>query len=315
MSSHLQTTSQTQYFYNMCNSHESKNLNNEGCASIASGEFLNAIRILKNALEINQLGLSNENTARAPCACKFCRTESFLPMHINESEDARCDDAEEKKCPSHINRNKPSSSIEIGCGEMDVDDENDIQATVSRTGPLDREDNEAFIYRRPLLVSQHSIDQFHYMGKTLSFTILFNIALAHHLNAIEMLPFMSRRSEQLAALEQPLKLYELAYRLNFQSNEELNDTSANQSLDDNNTIVNLRLMILITNNISQIHREARNETKHHQCLSQLLNSLMYLSHNIASQHFQNSVLTALEKDGIFDNLASILKSKIYAAAA
>lgn len=327
MSGHIRTTPQPHYFRinNEARSNTSMNpdptylhflaqsLNNEGCAFIAYGQFQEAIDTLKNSLEITRLGISNEHEARTPCACKFCRTESFFAKGTSRTnEDGHSNREGKQYCTPTKRSKKPSSSTESGSCEMDLDDETDLHTAAYRTGPLERTDDDAFIYTRPLLVSQCSIDGGHYMGSTLSFIILFNIALAHHLQAIEILPLLSRQRERVEALEQPLKLYELAYHLHFQeSNKETDDTG--KSLDDN--VVNLRLMMLITNNISQIHKTARDETKHHQCLHHLLNSLMYISQNSASQHFQKYVLTPIEKAGIFDNLAPILKSKILAAAA
>lgn len=327
MSRDIRTTPQSHYFHinNEARSNTTmnpdptylhflaQNLNNEGCAFITYGQFQDAIEILKNALEITRLGISNENAARTPCACKICRTESFLAMGTSTTNEVGHSNQEEKQSCTPTKKNKkPSSSTESGSCEMDLGDETDLHTAASTTGPLERTDDDAFIYKRPLLVSQCSVDGSHYIGSTLSFIILFNIALAHHLQAIEILPLLSRQRERVEALEQPLKLYELAYQLHFQeSNKETDDTG--KSLDDN--VVNLRLMMLITNNISQIHKKARDATKHHQCLHHLLNSLMYMSQNNASQHFQKYVLTPIEKDGIFDNLAPILKSKILATAA
>ena len=194
---------------------------------------------------------------------------------------------------------------------MHIDDDgNEAKYASNLHGCAIGQTEKAFIYRRPLVVSQHSIDRCHFMGTTLSFVVLFNIALAYHLKVIEMLPFMSNRDELVAGLQQPLKLYELAYQLYFQSTQQMDETST--TADQN--FVNLRLMMLVTNNISQIHKLAGNDKKHIQCLEHILNAIMFMSYNNGSRS-KTDVLQADEKEGIFENLSPILMSDVYAAAA
>lgn len=304
-----------------------QNLNNQGCAWIAKGDFDQAIEHLKDALELTRIGQSNEKGAQKPCSCKYCRIGSFIKT-TDENGDLNnevvFDDRESPKCSSALKRKRPGTSINGCSSRMDIDSENNhkclsfVRQQDKRTATTKGRDEESFIYHRPLLVSKESIDGCHYIGTTLSFIVLFNIALAHHLKAIEILPFLSDPNETVAALQQPLKLYELAYQLYFQSQENKQSQGTPQKPADKNSndhnVVNLRFMMLITNNISQIHKLAGNDKKYYQCLEHLLNALMYMSHNNAFQS-KDIVLTTSEKDGIFDNLSPILNTKNYAAAA
>jgi len=289
-----------------------QNLNNEACSWITKGNYDAAISGLKRALELTQIGLSNEREGRTPpCGCKRCALESYLTL----AEDNHNDEARTKtpEAPLQKPRSLKRKRSSIGSTETVVN---------SRRKANSFEETGGFVYRRPMRVHQECIDRCHYNGATLSFVSLFNIALAYHLKAIETVPSMVDSKEKLAVLQQPLKLYELAYQLHFQCQEgkesettlkermETCDSSTTTCTKDPN-LVNLRLMMLVTSNISQIHKLAGNDTKHHQCLEHLLNAVMYMNHGCDS----DNILTTREKDGIFDNLAPILKTKVYAAAA
>lgn len=297
-------------------------LNNQGCSFVAKGDFDAAITYLKQALELTRLSMSSNNTAesesRSHCTCKYCSLEASL--NIVDEEELEINDQDCKLTPSET----ASSSSSASCSRppkrkrpciSTVNNERQpkpILQTDDKANPND----QGFIYRRPMLVPKQSIEGFHFMGPTLSFIVLFNIALAHHLKAIEMLPLVTDRKERISLLQHPLKLYELAYQLHFQCLEQDsngNATTTKQTSNDQN-LLNLRLMMLVTNNISQIHKLAGNENKHNQCLQHLLNALMYMNHE-NSCPTKNVVLAPSEKDGIFDNLSPILRTKVYAAAA
>lgn len=351
MSSHqhqyvIQTKSQIESESHICSSEEinsitmaldppyahflAQNLNNQGCTSIVNGDFDEAIDHLKQALELTQIGLSNKKMDREPCSCQFCSIESFLETFEDENDNdtgVLFDNGEAAERSRALERlrvitNTGTHIDNTSSTRMNIDDDKD-KGNCESNFPRDETTSgeEAFIYRRPLRVSKKCIDQCHYMGTALSFVVLFNIALAYQLKAIEVLPFMRNPENRVAALQQPLKLYELAYQMHLECQESSrSDAKATQETGgttnnraDHNH-VNLRFMMLITNNISQIHKLAGNDTKHMQCLGHLLKALMYMSHDNGSESY-NTVLKSSEKDGIFENLSPILMSDIYAAAA
>jgi hypothetical protein len=200
-----------------------------------------------------------------------------------------------------------------------------------------------FVYQRPLLVNQQCIDEMHDMGITLSLLILFNLALAHHLKAIASFntqqvssslsnsSFKMKKSS-LKALQQALKLYELAYQLhidyiqqskesssvsnNNQQPQELessirnnhnnnnnndNDSNDNNSDDEyNRSIGSLRFTMIISNNLGEIHHAIGNAGKHTLCLQHLLSAIMYVvDSNLV-------VLDSNEMDGFYSNVAPIM---------
>lgn len=193
-----------------------QNFNNQGCTAIVDGDLDEAIENLKNAMKLTHIVLANENEGQKQCSCKFCRIESILKISTEGNDGAHLSFTNEHQAKSidSIKRNRSNHCVRsIDDTRMDIDDD-DSKSNLHQGATVGADD--AFIYNRPLFVSQHSIDRFHYMGETLSFVVLFNIALAYHIKAIQTLPFISNRDEIDAALQQPLKLYELAYQLYFQ---------------------------------------------------------------------------------------------------
>lgn len=122
-----------------------------------------------------------------------------------------------------------------------------------RVEELDRNDEEGFIYKSPMRVSPHSMH--HSMGSTFSLSVTFNMALAHHLSAMEEDKDKDRRRK----LKKALKLYELAYR--WLVDEEVDC---------------LPFAMIIANNLAEVHRAAKNQQKCERCLQNLLSTMMYM---------------------------------------
>lgn len=123
--------------------------------------------------------------------------------------------------------------------------------TISTVCPQQPE--SVYVYERPICISQKSMEEEHCPGVILSLIIIFNLALAHHLSAIQ-----NNACPKL--LQKALHLYELAYQLQREEN-------------DNGS---LRFTMIVANNLGQIHRAVNNESKHQQCLEHLLSTMMYL---------------------------------------
>jgi tetratricopeptide (TPR) repeat protein len=142
----------------------------------------------------------------------------------------------------------------------------------------------AYIYERPILVSQQSMEGEHCPGVILSLIIIFNLALAHHLSAMQ-------NNTDRKLLQRALHLYELAYQLQREENH-------NGSL---------RFTMIVANNLGQIHRAVKDESKHQQCLEHLLSTMMYL--------VDSRVRLCIELDGFLRNASQlILKDKCAGAA-
>merc|ERR1711957_422174 len=97
-----------------------------------------------------------------------------------------------------------------------------------------------FVYQRLLLIDDHSINENHYMGSTLSLVIIFNLALSHHRMGIgndnnnkESIDF----TKNTKSLQHAVKLYELAYQLHVNYTEQRSlhtDNNNNNTMDIDN---------------------------------------------------------------------------------
>jgi tetratricopeptide (TPR) repeat protein len=112
-----------------------------------------------------------------------------------------------------------------------------------------------FIFKSPIFIPAHATDlaSFNYYVKS-SFILLYNLALSHHLSALE-----SNNSRK--RLRKALSLYELAYTLQMTENVQL-------------TVLQT---MAIVNNLGQIHTALENEAKSKQCFQHLLSTIVFLN--------------------------------------
>jgi len=178
---------------------------------------------------------------------------------------------------------------------------------------VEEDDGEGFIYRRPLLVSQKSIEENHYMGITLVLIVMFNLALTHHLMYLEAKQTKnSSSSDRERFFVKAVQLYELAYQsyLDYVQQRERNQKRQQRRMSLNSANSNrrrghcgsLRLTMVLSNNLGQIHRAAGNTRKHGLCLQHLLRVIMYA----VECGLVNSVLNPSEFDGTYRNVSPIV---------
>merc|ERR1712166_1181435 len=106
-------------------------------------------------------------------------------------------------------------------------------------------------------------------GSTLSLIILFNLALTHHLMGIDSdndkdsSSTAENSTKKLQSLQHALKLYEFAYQLHTDYIEQQSwHTKMDDDDVDNKEVVSLRLTMIVSNNLGQIHRVVGNSKKH-----------------------------------------------------
>ena len=126
------------------------------------------------------------------------------------------------------------------------------------------------------------------MGMSLPLIITVNLALAHHLDALEQKE-MDRKK-----LKRVLQLYELAYRWQMEEDDEQLDCIA--------------LSIIISNNLGEINRAVNNKSKHIKCLQHLLSTLMFV---VDCQQMDDK----LDLDGFLRNTSQLVLQDQCAAAA
>jgi tetratricopeptide (TPR) repeat protein len=110
-------------------------------------------------------------------------------------------------------------------------------------------------YVSPLLLSECADYQFYEPTVEASIAIMFNLALAHHLNALHSL-----FNRPMSTLKQAIALYELAYTVQMQEDAELS----------------IEFTMAIINNLGHIHRLLGDQEKANQCFRHLLSTILFL---------------------------------------
>jgi tetratricopeptide (TPR) repeat protein len=196
-------------------------LNNQGARCIQVGNYDQAIVTLVKALKLWEQVAVVHNT----CICGSCSLD---------------------ECILHTTRQDPPFLAD-GASFKSFND-----ATQLCEDMVDSE--ERFIYRGPIYASPKFMQQGHSLGVTLSLIIILNLAMAHHLSAMQNQNCRRR-------LQKALQLYELAHHLQMEENED---------------ICSPRVTMIITNNVGEIYRALENQCKHNMCLQHLLNTMMYM---------------------------------------
>jgi tetratricopeptide (TPR) repeat protein len=194
-------------------------LNNHGARYIQVGNYEQAIATLVKALKLwEQVAVDDT------CTCGSCSLDECI-LHTTRQDSPFPADGASFKSFSHATQL---------CEDM-----------------VDSEDR--FIYRRPIYASPKFMQQGHSPGMTLSLIIILNLAMAHHLSAMQNQNCRRR-------LQKALQLYELAHRLQMEKED----------------ICSPRATMIIANNVGEIHRAVDNQSKHAMCLQHLLSTMMYM---------------------------------------
>ncbi|OEU07984.1 hypothetical protein FRACYDRAFT_250204 [Fragilariopsis cylindrus CCMP1102] len=335
----------------------SQKLNNRAayCITITKN-YEEAIKLLTKALKLTETNEEHKNddyatggnNAKPRCNCKDCSLESCLIMEQDEFMSLlRMDQTTQT---TQTQQDQQQQHSQHSHDEHHQDGYNPSKKIKKETFDLDDgNDDEGFVYGRPLLVNKVCIDEMHNMGITLSLIILFNLALAHHLKAISI-PFTVHSSKskisssssttvtqnaksKLQVLQQALQLYELAYQLRVDyiqqsqqdellsisnhdnDNDNDNDMDISNSADEvynQSMIGSLRFTMIVSNNLGEIHRAAGNTEKHTMCLQHLLSAMMYMVDS------DLLVLESSSMNGFYSNVAPIMglkKKGVFAQAA
>jgi tetratricopeptide (TPR) repeat protein len=226
--------------------------NNYGAHYIESGDYELAIASLKRAFQLwERVANNHEDACRG--GSTTCSLDECIYLHVRQKQESPF---------------KNSASL-------------DLEVT----------EDSRFIYRRPIyslhtnsMVTGCQVPP----GKNLSFSITFNLALAHHLSAIQNQDGRQRR------LEQALLLYEIAHRFQLKK-----------------MIYSPRAIMIITNNVGEIHQLAKNPSKHVACMQQLLSAMM---HFLVVSNCNNTARPT-ELEGFLRNTSHLILHKHCADAA
>jgi hypothetical protein len=220
-----------------------KRLNNQAASCIETGRYDRAVSNLVKALSLVTHQIGN-TIATTTCTCKHCCLEECISF------------SQDKYPARRSRRQKTRGALSSTCEE-------------------DSDDEERFIYRQPIRITPQSMMQeeegHHYMGVTLPLILSFNLALAHHLNALD-----SSSISLMNVLQGILKLYEIAYILHDEEKKQEQERGNNQQQAGSSSSSSIGFHMILANNLGEIHRMAGNHLKHATCLQLLLSATMYI---------------------------------------
>eukprot|EP00977_Amphora_coffeiformis_P012502 scaffold3079_cov174-Amphora_coffeaeformis.AAC.13 len=197
-------------------------LNNEGISQLEANNFEAAAASFSRGLSVVKKALSSndwENNSSGPFQTPQESSEETLACQFSKLHD-------------------DNSMLDF------VDeDEHDILTTEA-----------GFVFQEPIMVLPGSLESPSYaFFVKLSFIQLYNLALSHHLCALQ-------RSNPEPFLRKALSLYELAYTIHVSEDVEL-------------TILQ---SMAIVNNLGHLHKQLDNIEKSQQCFENLLTTLMFV---------------------------------------
>eukprot|EP00534_Pseudo-nitzschia_fraudulenta_P010560 CAMPEP_0201225228 /NCGR_PEP_ID=MMETSP0851-20130426/194011_1 /ASSEMBLY_ACC=CAM_ASM_000631 /TAXON_ID=183588 /ORGANISM="Pseudo-nitzschia fraudulenta, Strain WWA7" /LENGTH=276 /DNA_ID=CAMNT_0047514997 /DNA_START=165 /DNA_END=995 /DNA_ORIENTATION=- len=214
-------------------------LNNSAALCIEIGHYDRAIFSLTKALRLSRQ--QSDESLVSGCACHQCSLDGCIAYSENSSPAAKL--AVNPVCK------------DFGCG---------------------------FVYRRPIRVPPMTIRENHGMGRTLFLIITFNLAMAHHLDAMGIMSDEKKCESKKNSSPSPnasatkikkaLQLYELSN--NWHSRTTSGKTSDGGDPLHPSDVTSIRFIMIVSNNLSHIHRLSSNYTKHRQCLEHLLSTVM-----------------------------------------
>ena len=262
-----------------------KLFNNEGAQMLQNQRYEHAIQPLAKALKISErLAVSSPSYVCPPSCCFRCCDlgQSISSSFDNYDDQGLLQKQHDRQCVSTNKRNERSStSAQNSRSSTAINAENDI-------------DGE-YICQKPIYISSVSIEEDHDMGSTLSVIVIFNLALAYHLSALQ-----SSSTQHLFG--RSIQLYEIVGKL---LRNEANKLGTNGLL---------RLTMVVANNLSVIHGFVQNYTRQNQYLQQLLSTMMYVIESPRCS-VKNDCNSQEEMEGYAKNTSRLILRKQCAHAA
>mmetsp|Transcript_5735 Transcript_5735/g.14329 ORF Transcript_5735/g.14329 Transcript_5735/m.14329 type:complete len:300 (-) Transcript_5735:127-1026(-) len=256
-----------------------QDLNNEACALIDGDENLpQAIQILEKALQLSD---------RDPT--KGGRTE-----------------AQQRRQQQPSSSHEDATTLDAVLGEAMNRSE---RCRREEPPTFDDREVERYVHRELLFVNEACIRERRYMGTTLTAVILFNLAIAHHLLAMSVPVIYDNDNDDFGSamrrmelLDRALKLYELCVMVHNHRECRCSDGAS------------LRLKMLVTNNLGEIHATTGSLTRTGMCHEYLLRGLMFMVDG------GREWLNPEEIDGMYRNMQSTpsrseLQRNVHAATA
>jgi len=266
-----------------------KKLNNNAASYIELEQYDEAISQLKKALHLIKESSDTDYSSSSVTTSKDTTTS-------DEQQVCCCNYCSLEECMLYSEENDTTTTLPPTVHNVQTNNKQD-EATYNGDR---RCDDDYYIYRRPIRVNPNCHLEGHNMELFLSLLVVFNLALAHHLQYVSIHHVHSAnsnttttttnnsaaRKKKRLTLQKVLRLYELTYKL--QAELLSNQQQQHQLIIDASSIIctstsasvianpGLRFNIIICNNLSQVHKISQNHEKYKTCLQQLLSMLMYV---------------------------------------
>lgn len=256
-------------------------LNNFATLYIETENYDNAIVVLQEALRLWEehrvrqvCGKSHMNW----CSCSSCtldgciafseqQQQQNLSKHKHDVDSITCCSTRDDVASGNGNkRRRLSSEKNMTLKTRDTCEDATNTSLKLKNGfsnktpsSLTDDSNHGYTYLNPIRIPRR-----HNMGSTCFFIIMFNLTLANHLKVLN--GSTEVRKDEVKGV---LNLYELIF-------EYWSRLQADRSVvRENDTInTNLRFVMILFNNMSQMYRMVENVTKQRQCLENLLSMVM-----------------------------------------
>ena len=268
-------------------------LNNSAARCIENGEYERATSFLLKALEMNWIAESNKNDEDRDRSRDYCTLDDCILY----SERIR----------SCVPNSNYSSSCDVGSSikKRLFQAQQPMLCWTRQSSPTEtkHKNEDGYVYCQPIHVGDEEAD----MRETLAFITIFNLALAHHLQALAA---HCKKQDCEHFVEKARLLYELAHDgyINLHYGDEQQEEGSSHS-----SHASIRFIIIIQNNLCQLFRLVGNHQTYELYRQHLLSSVMaVVEYNTrVTRHGLSSNL-----GGFLDNIASlVLGEKACAEAA
>ena len=289
-------------------------LNNQGAKLLRNGRYGPAIHKLISALKISERitaadganSNDGENTMKTDCccSCRLCTLDECMSSSFDDRKSSLTTHAlEEQRRSQHQTTHSTLGSTLSTYSRTANSNATDIHDERNRS-------NCGYLFENPIFVSRLSIEERHQMGTTLSLIVVFNLALAYHLSALQHYHLhhhqQANQEQQVhRRLGQAKHLYEVAYRLQGRVGHH-NETLSSSSL---------RFMMIVSNNLGEIYRLMKDDIQHQRCLEHLLSMMMLVFNNCQFPTGYTSVRDLNELEGFLRNTSRLILREQCANAA
>ena len=270
-------------------------MNNQGAYLVANGEYESAIHILNQVLALVQNDLTSTSSSSSTSSLEREQEHQEPTSTSSTSSIDGDDDVVMEQQPHHhqevevdtidcVSTTKESSLLDDRYMAA-VDDDAAWEEDCYYYEDYDDE-KEDFIYREPIFIETNKDDDDDGCGvvdledysTTISVTCVFNLALAHHLTAIDQQDSTDDDdTNEQQRLRVALRLYEVCYLMQRNSLDQAAKNSNTSSSSSCIEKMSLSHTLGLVNNSGQIHKSLHQYKRANRLFQHLLSSLVLVS--------------------------------------